>query len=329
MRLIFAGTPEPALPVLDALLGSHHEVVAVLTRPDARRGRGRTEHPSPVKAAAQAAGVPALTPPSLRDPDAVAELAAFIAKQGVDAIPVVAYGNLVPPALLGAPRHGWLNLHFSLLPVWRGAAPVQHAIRAGDARTGASVFRLEEGLDTGPVFATVHREIAPTDTAGHLLAALAAEGAGLMLRVLDAIEAGTAIATPQPLAGVSLAPKIDVADARVDLTLPAAQIDRMVRATTPAPGAWTTDPAGRRLKLRPVRPLDAAEARDVAAHGTPAPGELLVERRRVLVGTGEGIVELGEVAPAGKSWMPADAWARGARPEPGARLGDEPAEGAQ
>ncbi len=329
MRLILAGTPEPALPVLHALLGSHHEVVAVLTRPDAPKGRGRTLHPSPVSAAAQEAGVRVLTPRSLRDPDAVAELARVIADEGVDAVPVVAYGNLVPPALLDAPRHGWLNLHFSLLPAWRGAAPVQHAIRAGDTRTGASVFRLEAGLDTGPVFDTVERDIAPTDTSGDLLAALAGEGAALMLRVLDGLEAGTAAATPQPEDGATLAPKIEVADARVDLTRPAADVDRLIRATTPAPGAWTADPAGRRLKLRPVRPLGDDEARDAQSAGSLAPAEVRVERRRVLVGTGAGIVELGEVAPAGKSWMAADAWARGARLEPGARLGTEQAEGAR
>ena len=267
MRIVFAGTPEPAVPSLQALLESRHEVVGVVSRPDAPAGRGRSLRPSPVKELAVREGLPVSTPGHPKEPDFQEWLRAL----QPDVCPVVAYGALVPRAVLDIPRHGWVNLHFSLLPAWRGAAPVQHAIRAGDTRTGASVFRLEAGLDTGPVFDTVERDIAPTDTSGDLLAALAGEGAALMLRVLDGLEAGTAAATPQPEDGVTLASKIEVADARVDLTRPAADVDRLIRATTPAPGAWTTDPAGRRLKLRPVRPLGDDEARDAQSAGSLAP----------------------------------------------------------
>lgn len=310
MRLLFAGTPEPALPVLDALVESSHEVVAVLTRPDARRGRGRTLHPSPVSARAQELGIPVLTPRTLRDDAVVEEIRAL----NVDAAPVVAYGNLVPPSLLDVPKHGWLNLHFSLLPAWRGAAPVQHAIMAGDDVTGAAIFRLEEGLDTGPVFASFEEPIGATDTSGDLLERLGVRGAVLMVEVLDAIEAGTASATPQLEEGVSLAPKIEVAQGRVDFTAPRAVIDRIIRGVTPAPGAWTTDAAGARFKLGPVAIPDG----DVPSL---APGELVAEKNRVLVGAGDGALVLGKVAPAGKSWMDAAAWARGARLEPGAKLG--------
>ncbi len=173
MRLLFAGTPEVALPSLRALADSAHEVVAVLTRPDARRGRGRTLHPSPVAAWAREHDIPALTPRTLRDPEVQEEIAAL----AVDAAPVVAYGALIPPALLDVPRHGWVNLHFSLLPAWRGAAPVQHAVIAGDDVTGATTFRIEEGLDTGPVLGTLTETVRPSDTSGDLLARLAESGA--------------------------------------------------------------------------------------------------------------------------------------------------------
>ncbi len=301
MRLLFAGTPAAAVPSLRALLDSDHEVAAVLTRPDARRGRGRTLHPSPVAELAREAGVDVLTPRSLKD-DSVAEQIAVLQ---VDAAPVVAYGNLVPPALLEVPRHGWINVHFSLLPAWRGAAPVQRALIAGDDVTGASVFRLEEGLDTGPVYGTVTENIRPRDTAGDLLDRLAQSGAGLLVTVLDALEAGTADARPQPNDGVSAAPKLDVAEAQVRWSDPALAVDRIIRGCTPAPGAWTVLPDGSRLKVAPVSPRpDVTDLR---------PGEVRPGRRQVLVGTGSTAVELGQVAPAGKSWMPADAWARGAR----------------
>ena len=245
-----------------------------------------------------------LTPTHPREPEFQQRLRAL----APDCVPVVAYGALVPPSALEIPRYGWVNLHFSLLPAWRGAAPVQHAVLRGDELTGASVFQLEEGLDTGPVFGTVTEPVGPTDTAGDLLGRLAESGAGLLVRVLDAIEDGTARAVPQPTDGVSYAPKITPEDARVRWSEPAVAVDRRIRAVTPAPGAWTVW-RGARLKLGPVT---------VAAGVDPLPaGQLRVERDRVLVGTATDPVVLGTVAPAGKQPMPATAWVRGVRPEAG------------
>jgi methionyl-tRNA formyltransferase len=212
MRLVFAGTPEVALPSLEALIGSSHEVVGVVTRPDAPAGRGRSLLPSPVRVRAQEHGIPVLTPRTPRDPDFQQELAAL----APDCCPVVAYGALVPQAALDIPRHGWVNLHFSLLPAWRGAAPVQHAIRSGDEVTGATTFLLEQGLDTGPIFGVMTETIRPTDTSGDLLGRLALAGAGLLVATLDGIEAGHLVAKPQPGEGISHAPKVEVEDARVD-----------------------------------------------------------------------------------------------------------------
>lgn len=310
LRLLFAGTPEVAVPSLDLLLASDHEVVAVLTRPDARSGRGRKVSRSPVAERADAAGVPVLAPRSPREPEFLARLADL----AVDSAPVVAYGALVPQAALDLPRHGWVNLHFSLLPAWRGAAPVQHAIMAGDEVTGASTFRLEAGLDTGPVYGVVTEPIASRDTAGDLLGRLSVSGSRLLLATLDGIAAGTLQPRPQPAEGVSLAPRIEPADARVDWSLPAHVVDRRVRGVTPAPGAWTTW-RGDRLRLGPVEPLPSSPEL--------APGELSVGGTGVLVGTGRGAVRLGEVQPAGKRLLPAADWARGARPAPGERLGGD------
>jgi len=248
-----------------------------------------------------------LQPRSPREPEFLEELAAL----AVDCAPVVAYGALVPQAALDLPKHGWVNLHFSLLPAWRGAAPVQHAIMAGDEITGASTFRLEAGLDTGPVFGTVTEAIGPCDTAGDLLGRLAVSGAGLLLATLDGIAAGRLVAEPQPADGISLAPRIEPADARVDWSLPAHVVDRRVRGVTPAPGAWTTW-RGERLRLGPVVPLPESEL---------SAGEVSVGADRVLVGTGRGAVRLGNVQPAGKRMFPAADWARGARPAPGERVG--------
>ncbi|HLS73928.1 MAG TPA: methionyl-tRNA formyltransferase, partial [Actinomycetaceae bacterium] len=228
MRLLFAGTPDVALPSLRALADSRHEIAAVLTRPDAPKGRGRTLHPSPVAAWARERDILTLTPRGLRSP----EVQQQIADLGVDAAPVVAYGALIPPALLDVPRHGWVNLHFSLLPAWRGAAPVQHAVIAGDDVTGAVTFRIEEGLDTGPVLGTLTETVRPSDTAGDLLGRLAEGGAQLLVATLDALEDGTAAAVPQPAEGISHAPRLEVADARVDWSAPAAGVDRLVRGTT-------------------------------------------------------------------------------------------------
>jgi methionyl-tRNA formyltransferase len=284
-------------------------VVAVLTRPDARSGRGRKSSRSPVAERADAAGVPVLQPRSPREPEFLQQLADL----AVDCAPVVAYGALIPQAALDLPAHGWVNLHFSLLPAWRGAAPVQHAIMAGDEITGAATFRLEAGLDTGPVYGTVTEAIGPRDTAGDLLGRLAISGAQLLVATLDGIAAGALEPRPQPAEGISLAPKVEPADARVDWALPAHVVDRRIRGVTPAPGAWTTW-RGDRLRLGPVTP--AAEGPELAA------GELGTEGREVLVGTGNGIVRLGDVQPAGKRMIPAADWARGARPAAGDRLGE-------
>jgi methionyl-tRNA formyltransferase len=297
LRLVFAGTPEVAVPSLDALLASSHEVVAVVTRPDAPAGRGRRLLRSPVAARADEAGVEVLTPRRPGEPDFLDRLRAL----GPDACPVVAYGELVPPAALAVPAHGWVNLHFSLLPAWRGAAPVQRALLHGDEVTGATTFRLEEGLDTGPVFGTLTEPVRPDDTSGTLLERLATAGAGLLVRTLDGIESGALEARPQPTDGVSLAPKLTVDDARVDWTEPALAVDRRVRACTPAPGAWTTF-RGERLKLGPVTLVGADDL---------PPGELRRAGGEVLAGTGSRVVRLGEVQPAGKRPMPAAAWANG------------------
>jgi methionyl-tRNA formyltransferase len=307
LRLLFAGTPAPAVPSLEALLGSEHEVVAVLTRPDAPSGRGRKLSRSPVAERADAAGLPVLQPRSPRDPAFLAQLAEL----AVDCAPVVAYGALVPQAALDLPRAGWVNLHFSLLPAWRGAAPVQHAIMAGDEVTGASTFLLEAGLDTGPVFGMVTETIGPRDTAGDLLGRLAVSGAGLLLATIDGIAAGTLVAEPQPAEGISLAPRIETADAQVDWTLPAHVVDRRIRGVTPAPGAWTTW-RGDRLRLGPVQPVPDVEL---------AASELAGTADGVLVGTGRGAVRLDQVQPAGKRMLPAADWARGARLAPGERVG--------
>jgi methionyl-tRNA formyltransferase len=310
LRLLFAGTPDVAVPSLELLLASDHKVVAVLTRPDARAGRGRSVSRSPVAERADAAGVPVLQPRSPRDPEFLEQLADL----AVDCAPVVAYGALVPEAALGLPRFGWVNLHFSLLPAWRGAAPVQHAVMAGDEVTGASTFRLEAGLDTGPVYGVVTEPIGLRDTAGDLLARLSVSGARLLVATLDGIAAGTLEPEPQPAEGVSLAPRIEPADARVDWSLPAHVVDRRIRGVTPAPGAWTTWRSDR-LRLGPVEPLPSSLGL--------APGELSVGTTGVLVGTGRGAVRLGEVQPAGKRMLPAADWVRGARPAPGERLGGD------
>jgi methionyl-tRNA formyltransferase len=304
VKVVFAGTPQTAVPSLDALMASRHDVVAVLTKPDAPAGRGRQLTPSPVAERAADAGVEVLKPARARDPGFLACLAEI----APDCCPVVAYGGLLPRAALDIPRHGWINLHFSLLPAWRGAAPVQHAIMAGDEITGASTFLIEEGLDTGPVYGVVTEAIRPTDTSGGLLDRLATSGAGLLVATLDGIEDGTLRAVPQPTEGVSHAPKVTVADARLDWTAPAIHIDRVARACTPVPGAWTTW-RGVRVKLGPVLPEHSrAPAR---------PGELILQKDGVFVGTATELVRLGDVQEQGKRRMAATDWTRGARITPG------------
>ncbi len=315
MRVVFAGTPEVALPSLDAVAASGHELVGVLTRPDAPAGRGRRLEASPVRRRAEELGVPVLTPERVRDPEFLDALRAL----APDACPVVAYGNLIPPVALDIPRHGWVNLHFSLLPAWRGAAPVQHAVMAGDEVTGASTFLIEKGLDTGPVYGVMTETIRARDTAGDLLDRLASAGAGLLVATLDGIESGDLVAVPQAAEGVSLAPKIEVDDACITWSNPAVAVDRLVRGCTPAPGAWTTF-RGERFKVAPVS-LPAPD--EIPGHGTLAPGQLLVTKRAVFVGTGTVPVGLGTVQAHGKKPMPAADWARGTRIEAGEVLGGE------
>ncbi len=307
MRLIFAGTPQAALPSLDALLASSHEVAAVLTRPDAPAGRGRRLRPSPVKNRALDAGVQVLTPRRPGEPDFLARLAELAPQ----VCAVTAYGGLMPRSALDVPPYGWVNLHFSLLPAWRGAAPVPHAILAGDELTGATTFRLVEALDAGPTYGVVTTEIGPRDTAGGLLDRLAGDGARLLVATLDGLECGELQARPQPEDGVSSAPKLTRDDVRVDWAAPALRVDRLVRAATPAPGAWTAF-RGRRLGLGPVRTVPDIEPL--------APGNLQTGEDGVLVGTGTTTVQLGEVRPEGKSAMPGADWARGARLTPGERF---------
>lgn len=314
MRLVFAGTPEVAVPALDALIASErHEVVAVVTRPDAPAGRGRRLVASPVAERAEEAGIEVLKPARPRDEDFLARLREI----GPDCCPVVAYGALLPKPALEIPAHGWVNLHFSLLPAWRGAAPVQHAILAGDEVTGASTFLIEEGLDSGPVFGVLTEQVRPTDTSGDLLTRLAFAGAGLLSATMDGIEDGSLKAVPQPADGISLAPKISVADARIDWAAPALRVDRVVRGCSPAPGAWTTF-RGERLKV-----MAAALSPDRA---DLAPGAIGAAKNSVHIGTGSHAVELLWVQPQGKKPMKAADWARGVRIAAGEQLGaDQPA----
>jgi methionyl-tRNA formyltransferase len=308
MRLVLAGTPEVAVPALDALHASAHDLVGVVTRPDAPSGRGRRVVASPVALRAEELGLPVLKPEHPRDPDFQAALRDL----APDACPVVAYGALLPQSALDIPEHGWINLHFSILPAWRGAAPVQHSIWAGDEMTGATTFRIVKELDAGPTYGVMTERIRPTDTAGDLLARLAEGGATLLVRTLDGIEDGSLEAREQPAEGVSLAPKIAVEDARIAWTDPATAVDRQVRACTPSPGAWTTW-EGERFKVGPVR---------VAADHEPLePGVLAVTKNAVHVGTATHPVELGEVKAHGRTQMRAADWARGVAVPEGARLG--------
>lgn len=310
MRLVFAGTPEVAVPALDALLASgRHEVAAVVTRPDAPSGRGRRLVASPVAQRAAEAGIEVLRPARPRDPEFLDRLRRI----APDCCPVVAYGALLPPAALEIPARGWVNLHFSLLPAWRGAAPVQHALLAGDEMTGATTFLIGEGLDDGPVYGVLTERVRPTDTSGDLLTRLAFAGAGLLAATMGGIADGSLEAVPQSTEGVSHAPKISVEDARLDWTAPALRIDRVVRGCSPAPGAWTLF-RGERLKVRSVE-LDP-EVTDLA------PGELAPGKNAVRVGTASHAVRLQWVQPQGKKPMQAADWARGVRIEASERLGE-------
>nr|WP_306829355.1 methionyl-tRNA formyltransferase [Nakamurella flavida] len=309
LRIVFAGTPQAAVPSLTALLASGHEVAAVLTRPDAPVGRGRTLQGSPVAEVAREAGLELLQPRTSRDPEFLRRLTEIAPQAGA----IVAYGGLLPRPVLDVPVHGWVNLHFSLLPAWRGASPVQSAVRYGDDVTGASTFRLEEGLDTGPVFGAVTEAIGPHDTAGDLLERLSRSGAGLLVATLDGIADGSLQPVEQRLDTVTLTHKITVADAQVDWQVPALGVDRHIRALTPDPGAWTESSWGR-LGLGPVRVTDS---------DTLPPGAIAAGKREVRVGTGTTDVVLGTVTAPGRRPMAAADWARGTRPGADDRFGPQ------
>ncbi|CAM3993393.1 methionyl-tRNA formyltransferase [Smaragdicoccus niigatensis] len=298
MRLVFAGTPAPAVPSLQRLIESHHEVVGVVTRPDTVAGRGRKVVRSPIGSLADEHGIPVLQPRRASDPDFADQLKEL----APDCCPVVAYGALLPQSVLDIPPLGWVNLHFSVLPAWRGAAPVQAAIAAGDEFTGASTFQIVKELDAGPVFGVMTERIRPTDTSGELLERLAREGAELLVQTIDALASGALQAVPQSGDGVSYAPKVTVDSARVRWDHPALAVDRQIRAVTPAPGAWT-EIGDLRVKVGPVQ---------IATHSLN-PGEVEVRKDGVFVGTATTAVRLGDVQPQGKRLMAALDWARGAR----------------
>ena len=308
MKIVFGGTPDVAVPSLDALADSRHELLAVVTRPDAPRGRGKKLTASQVAQRAVDLGIEVLKPQRPRDEEFVIRLNEL----APDCCPVVAYGALLPQRVLDIPRHGWINLHFSLLPAWRGAAPVQHAILAGDQLTGATTFQIVLELDAGPIFATVREPIRPNDTAGDLLHRLSLSGARILVDTLDGIEDGTLTPTPQPEtdAQVSYASKINVEDAHIDWTQPGEVVDRLIRACTPAPGAWTTI-RDERFKINSARLSDFVLP----------PGRLEISKRSVRVGTATQALELDEVQAQGKKPMAAADWARGVTFEPEPRLG--------
>lgn len=301
LRVVFAGTPEVAVPTLKALVASGYETVGVLTRPDAPSGRGRRMQPSPIAQAAEDLGIPLAKPASLAEFDAQEVLAAW----QPDVVVVVAYGLLIPRSLLEMPRLGWINAHFSALPRWRGAAPVQYAIANGDRTICVTTFRIEEGLDTGPILAQSSPDtIADREDAGQLLTRLSLVAPDVVLDTLDALAAGTAIALAQSTRDVTYAPRITSQDARIDWSQPVDVVDRWIRACTPAPGAWSVV-QGDRIGLGPA----------TRVHYDPAavPGQITAEKKRVLAGAHGGYLELGLVQPTGKRQMPAADWARGYR----------------
>ncbi|MBF9057806.1 methionyl-tRNA formyltransferase [Rhodobacterales bacterium HKCCSP123] len=301
MRVVFMGTPEFSVPVLDALIAAGHEIAAVYTQPPRPAGRGKKERPSPVQARAEALGLTVRHPRTLRDPDAQAEFAALKADVAV----VVAYGLILPQAVLDAPARGCLNIHASLLPRWRGAAPIQRAIMAGDTETGVCIMQMEAGLDTGPVLLRRAIPIRAEETAGELHDRLSALGAEAIIEALAQLD--TLSPEPQPDTGVTYAEKIDKAEARVDWTAPAPIIDRQIRGLSPFPGAWTLV-GGTRVKL----------IRSRLAAGTGMAGEVL---DGLTIACGKGAVEITELQPEGKPRMATEAYLRGARIAPGMVLG--------
>lgn len=302
MRLLFAGTPQPAVASLTRL-ATDHEVVGVLTMPDARGKRGKTLHPSPVALAAQDLDIPVYKTASLKEP----ETQAWIASHEADAVAVVAYGALVPASAFDLTHYGWINLHFSLLPAYRGAAPVQRMIEDGAAPFGVTVFQIDAGLDTGPIFRRESIELSDRVTSGQALTELAEQGAVILSQTLTAIEEDHLSAVAQDEDGISHAPQLTPAQGQVNWQLPAAQIDRHIRAFTPDPGAWTRTSDGTRIKILAARE-DTRQAGTEPATFEEIGGD-------VIVATGAGSILLEEIAPAGKKAMPASAWLRGWRGE--------------
>ena len=303
MKLVFAGTPDVALPALETLISSEHDVLAVITQPPARAGRGRELQPSPVHAVADKYGIKALYPESIREIDAV------LRELQPDAIPVVAYGQLIPETMLDIPAHGWINLHFSLLPEWRGAAPVQHCIWHGDTITGATTFRIDQGMDSGPILGHVTQLVDPKDTSGALLDRLADTGSHLLRQTLDALEAGMITPIAQQHDQATYAPKLQKSDSRIDWQLPAIEIDRRIRAMTPKPGAWTTMALSEHEISLSIGPVSTN--RDIQLD----PGVICVIDKNVFVGSATYALELDRIKPPGKKFMLATDWMRGLRTE--------------
>ena len=309
MRIVFMGTPDFAKATLAELVGAGHDIVAVYTQPPRPAGRGMAERPSPVHAFAEQHGLDVRHPKSLKGED---EQAAFRALEA-DAAVVVAYGLILPAAILGAPREGCFNLHGSELPRWRGAAPIQRAIMAGDTHTAVMVMRMEEGLDTGPVCLAERIEIGAEMTAGELHDAMAVIGAGLMVRALAALERGSLTTTPQSAEGITYAEKISKAEARIDFSRPAFEVHNKIRGLSPFPGAWFEfELSGKTERVKVLRSRLANE--------TGAPGEVIDAGERLLIGCGEGAVELVNVQRAGKRACSAAEFLRGCRITAGTRL---------
>jgi methionyl-tRNA formyltransferase len=312
MRLVFMGTPQFSVPTLARLIAARHTIVAVYSQPPRPAGRGMAETKGPVHAFAEAHGLPVLTPTSLKSAEAQAAFRAHVA----DAAVVVAYGLLLPPAILAAPHHGCYNLHASKLPRWRGAAPIQRAILAGDTETAVMVMRMDAGLDTGPVCAAQVVPIDPDVTSAQLHDQLSEDGAGLMVEAMAALAAGTLRETPQPTEGVTYAAKIDKGEARIDLARPARAVHDHVRGLSPFPGAWLeTGPADRRERIKVLR---TTLALDVDTAGA-APGTVLDGAGAVACG--EGAIRLVDVQRAGKKAQGLDEFLRGYPLPPGTRLG--------
>ncbi|MGL5405521.1 MAG: methionyl-tRNA formyltransferase [Propionibacteriaceae bacterium] len=295
MKIVFAGTPDVAVPSLEALIAAGHDLVAVITRPDAPAGRGRKLQPSPVAQWAQSHNIETLKPQSAKDPNTVLRLKEL----APDCCPVVAYGNLITRELLAIPQHGWVNLHFSKLPAWRGAAPIQRAIINGDPTWAATTFELVPALDAGPTYRNCEILADPHGTSGEALQQLSELGADLLVQTLADIAVGIS-PTQQPEVGITLAPKLTVEEAHIVWTDSAIKLDRLIRGCNPAPGAWTSF-RGERFKI--------LTCEVVSEENTP--GEIIATKRDVVIGTGSQSLRLGYVQPVGKKPMAAADWARG------------------